>query len=407
MLNVVSAVQAEQIIAAHLPQCNNKQTVPLMEGIGLVCAETIYSAENIPPFDRSTVDGFAVRARDTYGCSQTIPAMLRLRAEILMGTAAIAPLQAGECQKIPTGGMLPVGADAVVMHEYCENYEDGFIYVGKPCGVFENITRKGDDVKTGQLVLQKGAVITSRTIGQLAALGIAKVCVYKPIRVGILSTGDEIVPYDIVPPVGCVRDINSALLTATVKECAADVKCYPIVKDEKPLLLQAVEKAVAENDVVLLSGGSSAGDRDAANAVLGQLGQVFFHGIAIKPGKPTLFAEIQNKPVFALPGHPLAAALVCRLFVLPALCAIQGTKYSPIVLYAKIKTNIPSDNGREEVIPVQIAYEKNDIFARPVFVKSGVISVLNKADGYIQIERDSEGVNQNETVKVYMFARNV
>lgn len=407
MLNVVNSEQAQQIISSHLPVFNCIETVSLSACIGRISARNVFSTENVPAFDRSVVDGFAVKASDTFGCSQSLPSVLRLTDEVIMGNAAYTVLDKGTCQKIPTGGCLPDGADAVVMLEYCEDYNDGYIYVGKPAAVYENVVRCGDDIKVGEPVLKRGTCITARSVGILSSLGIDCVTVYNIIKIGLISTGDEIIPYTQTPQIGQIRDINTILLSELLLDNGTQIKQYPIVRDDIDELTLAVKKAVTENDIVVISGGSSAGDKDAAYDVLSLLGEVYFHGIAIKPGKPTMFSVVNTTPVFALPGHPLAAALVTELFVKPAIYEMRDSVFFPITLFAKSSVKIPSDHGRESVYPVTLQYSGNEISCTPLYSKSGVISVLQKADGYIRIDRDCEGVNESQTVKVYLFARQI
>lgn len=405
MLNVVSAQEASVCIAENIQSVAQQQCVDLPSALGRVLAEDIVSKENIPPFDRSSVDGFALSATDTYGCSQDLPSVLTLRDDIQMGQYAATEITTGECARIRTGGMLPKGANACVMHEYCEEIGDGSVYVCKPVAFYENCILKGDDISQGQCLVKKGTVITSGIIGQMAALGISNPHVFRKLRVGILSTGDELVPYYDSPREGCIRDINSLLLQGIVAQHNADVKLYPIVRDNPTLLEEAVLDAISESDMVLISGGSSAGDKDASIGVLEKIGHVLFHGIAIKPGKPTIFATVDSKPVFSLPGHPLAAALVCHVFVIPALCSMMNAQYKQIELFARTHENIPSNHGREEIVPVSLYNVENSLFLKPLYSKSGVISVLQKADGYIRIARNCEGINKNTDVKVYLFSR--
>jgi molybdopterin molybdotransferase len=400
MLNVLSQERALEIILSQVSEIEkNNEDIPLLQAVSRIAAKDIDSFENIPHFNRSTVDGFALRASDTFGCSESLPAMLRFKGKIIMGEDRALSIDGGECMEIPTGGMLPENADAVSMVEYTENYGDEFRYIQKPAAPLENVIRTGEDVSKGQKVIEKGTVLRIQEIGVLSALGIDIVSVKKPLTVGIISTGDEIIPFTEKPKGSQIRDINSSLLAAAAAGTFCRSMNYPIVPDDERKLQKAVRTALDECDALLISGGSSAGEKDAVSRVLSALGTVHFHGIAIKPGKPTVFATASGKPVFGLPGHPVAAYFVFRLFVRTMLYKMLGVKQNDLCFNAVISQNIPSDHGREEIIPVSI---KNGI-ASPVFGKAGIISVLSRADGYIIIGRNSEGVLKGEAVKVYLF----
>ena len=272
-------------------------------------------AEYVPGFDRSTVDGYAVRAADTFGCSDGLPAVLTLQGEVEMGAGAKENLRLGHCIAVPTGGAIPAGANAVVMLEYTEEYGDGTIGIRKSAAPGDNLIFKGDDIYPGKIVLPKGRRINAQDIGALAAMGHTEIPVCAKPRVGIISTGNELVPVKNRPEDGQVRDVNSAMLYAWVTRFGAIAQSYGIIRDDESLLETALEHALQESDVVLISGGSSVGMKDVTCRVIEKRGRVLLHGIAIKPGKPTIFGEVDGKSVVGLPGHPAAAFFVTQIFV--------------------------------------------------------------------------------------------
>lgn len=400
MLNVVSLEIAKEIISEKLSSYTlDSETVSLKNSLGRVLYSDVVSSENIPSFDRSTVDGFAVRAVDTYGSGESIPSQLNIVGEILMGEKADMEIGEGECVRISTGGMLPKNADSVVMVENTDCTFDEFCLIFKAVSPFENVTRKGDDLKEGQIILKKGTIVSSKHIGVLASLGITHIDVVRKIRVGIISTGDELVPIDSPSEMGKIRDINTHILSALVSELGCIGTEYGIVDDNFEAILEATEKAADENDIVLISGGSSAGVRDMTVKVIADLGEVYFHGIALKPGKPTICGKVKDKAIFGLPGHPAAAYYVTLMTVKPLIESLYEAEINDSVLTCPVSQNISSNHGREEIVSVKIIDGK----AVPAFSKSGVVSALSDSDGYIIIDRNSEGLKKDDTVKVHLF----
>lgn len=399
MLEVVTPRQAKEIILSCVCKSAQTESVGLYDAAGRTAAADIISPESLPAFTRSSVDGLAVRSGDTYGCSESLPAMLEYKGKILMGQKSVPELPAGCCMEIPTGGMLPEGADAAVMEEYTENIGDGFRYVLKPCATLENVILCGDDCKKGGVAVKGGARLGSKNIAVLAALGISEIETVKPPVVGIISTGDEVVDFRLKPSGSQIRDINSVMLYSCVRENGCDARVYPVVPDDEKKLLDAVEAAVGECDLLLISGGTSVGERDAVYRVLSALGEIKLHGIAVKPGKPTVFALLRGTPVFGLPGHPAAAFYAFRLFVRPAVFKMLGSERADAVIEAVTSQNIPSNNGRCEIVSVRL---ENGV-AAPLFAKSGAVAVLSEADGYIIIDRNTEGIPKGGRVKVVLL----
>ncbi len=397
MLDVVSVEKALRILSENFGEFFSSEKVKTENTVGRILSEDVLSDENIPAFHRSTVDGFAVIASDTYGAGENMPSMLNIKGEILMGQEPSCDIARGECMKISTGGMLPEGADSVVMVEYTDSAFSGMCLCLKPVSSGENVTKKGDDVKEGDLILKKGRRLSSADIGVLAALGITEVaCVKKPL-VGIISTGDEIIDYSESPSVGQIRDVNSVLIASLLRENGCETVSYGIVKDNKNDLTEVFLKALTECDTVLLSGGSSKGERDMTAEIISERGELLFHGLAMKPGKPTILGICDGKAVFGLPGHPAAAYFVCHRLVLPFIKMLTGNIEKTKTVRLPLGTDIPSNHGREEVVAIKIADGK--IF--PVFGKSGLVSILSESDGYIIIERNREGAFLGEETEVY------
>ena len=396
MLRVISISQAAACVREQMKQMSPRtETVCLQQSLRRVLAQDIVAAEDIPAFDRTTVDGYAVIAADTFGAGASLPAELTVVGEIAMGEAPAFSLKRGQCAKIATGGMLPSGADAAVMVEHTDD-ADGvcLVYAGVSPGA--NVTKRGDDIAAGMVALQKGTTLGAREIGILAALGVYDVPVFAKPLVAVISTGDEIVTG--TPQPGQMRDVNSFLLAAALEDCGCNVRMYGAVKDQKDAITAALEDCLQTADMVLISGGSSAGTRDMTVEILGEMGEVFFHGIAMKPGKPTIFGMAKGKPVFGLPGHPLAAYFVFRLIVLTALRELLCLPPDQPRGTAPLAVNIPSNHGREEYLCVK---QQPDGTLLPLHTKSGVISVLTQADGFICIPRNAEGFAAGTEVAYY------
>lgn len=400
MLNVVSLEEAIRITEKEFSFFKiESEKLDVPEALGRVLFADIISDENIPSFDRSTVDGYVVVSSDTFGAGESMPAMLNIKGEILMGEEANVLTRSGECIKISTGGMLPEGADAVVMVEYTEKMMDDTCLVYKAVSPFQNVTRAGDDVKKGSIVIKKGTVITSKHIGILCALGITEIECTRKIKVGIISSGDEIVPVEQSVPLGKIRDINSHFLSALMKENGCLTKEYGIVKDDFDKLYNTLQLACEECDIVLISGGSSAGSKDMTASVIEKNGTLYFHGIAVKPGKPTIFGKVNNKAVFGLPGHPAAAYIIAQAVVMNLISYCRSENNSSITITAEITESVSSNHGREEFVPVILDNGK----AQPLFFKSGLVSLLSSADGYVIVPRNKEGLLKNEKVTVHLF----
>ena len=402
MLEVVSLDEARRLVGERFATFGvdaATERVALDAAIGRVLAQDVVSDEGIPPFDRSTVDGYAVMAADTFGSSDALPALLDIAGEIDMGAEPPCACVAGACLRIPTGGKVPEGADAVVMLEYCEEYGDGTVGVAKPVAPGENIVFRYDDIKPGTVLIPAGTVLQPYHIGTLASLGMSNCDVRRRVRAGIISTGDEIVDVDQVPVASQMRDVNAPMFAAAVQSSGAEAVRFPIVRDDYDSLLATVQTALDECDIVLVSGGSSAGAKDNTARVLSALGELLFHGIAVKPGKPTMCADAQGKPIFGLPGHPVAAYFMFLELAWPLLLA-ESPKQQ---VAAVVTEGLPSNHGRTELVPVRLEACGEKLQAVPIRSKSGLISQLASADGYITIDRNCEGIAAGAEVEVTLF----
>ena len=400
MLYVKTPEDVLALIKEEFSPLGQGETVSLSAAMGRILAEDIAAGEYVPDFDRSTVDGFAVRARDTFGCTDAIPAILPLQQTVQMGQGADFPLDAEACVAVPTGGAVPKGADSVVMLEYTEDYGDGTIGISRPVAPGENMIFRGDDVFPGKVILQKGRVLSSADIGALAAIGRVRVPVVKKLTVGVISTGDELVPPEVQPCPGQIRDVNSPMLEAMLTAFGCHVINYGIVIDDEALLTQKVRQAAAECDAVLLSGGSSVGVKDAACRIIESMGRLLLHGIAIKPGKPTILGKAGPKPLVGLPGHPVAAYFITKLFVLPLLGRLSGRDMTAYTVTAKVTQSISANHGRAQYHCCRLTPRDGEVWAEPIRGKSGLITTLAGADGYFCIDRDCEGLPKNAEIQV-------
>lgn len=377
---------------------------------GRVIAEDILAKEDLPPFSRSTMDGYAVRAKDTFGCSESEPALLNIVGEIAMGTSGQDySLRASKTARIWTGGELPQKGDSVVMVEYTNQLDEETIEVFRPVAPSENIIRAGEDFSVDSLVLPKGKKLRPQDLGVLSGLGITGLAAYRKPRVAILSTGDELVPPEKPLAPGKIRDINSTTLAALVEEAGAIATQYGIIEDNLETMLAACTDALKDADMILLSGGSSVGRRDFTLQVLEQIenSQVLAHGVAIRPGKPTILAQQGNKALFGLPGHAASAMVVFYLFVRPLLRKYSGLGANIGLPKIQAMTNqqVPSTIGREEFVRVRLEQQPDGQppLATPVYGKSGLLSPLIQADGLLIIDRDTEGLDQGAMAQTYLF----
>jgi molybdopterin molybdotransferase len=390
--------------------------------LGRILAEDIVAPHPLPDFQRSTVDGYAVRARDTHGASDSLPTYLNLIGEVPMGDSPAFEISTGQCVLIHTGGMLPPGADAVVMLEYTQRTGSDAqvpttsdeIEIFRAVAEGENVIRIGEDVARGQVVLAKGSLLRPAEIGGLMALGITHVEVVRKARVGLISTGDEVIDPRQSPRPGQVRDVNSYTLAALVEKSGGAPKRYGVVSDEFDKLKEAVAGALAECDAVIITAGSSASTRDMTADVIRSLGEpgVLVHGINTRPGKPTILGVCNGKAVIGLPGNPVSALVNGYLFVLPVIEKLLGALPRPkATILARLTVNLPSQAGREDWWPVRLfpfssgreGRGEGEFRADPIFGKSNLIFTLAAADGLLRIHPDATGLSAGEIVEIFLI----
>jgi molybdenum cofactor synthesis domain len=406
LFNVVTIDETKSIIDRNFSCTLSREKIKLEDSLGRITSADVGSREDVPGFKRSTVDGYAVCSRDVFGASESMESILNIKGEVLMGQAPPCSIDyPGECLYVPTGGMLPGGADSVVMIEYTQKLDDITVLVNKPTSPGENVIEKGEDISTGDVVIKKGTRLRPYEIGVLSSLGFGEVEVYRKPRVGIISTGDEIVSCSEVPGPGQVRDINTYLLYSLIVEDGGVPACYGLIRDDYNSLKAAVDKAVSECDIVLLSGGSSVGKKDQTLNVINSIenSQVLVHGISVKPGKPTIIAKAGDRIVFGLPGHPLACAVIYKAVVKYYMDRIRDFHQFVYPVRCTFAINYHKAKGREEYLPVTLNRDGDFVKAVPVFGKSGLITGFSRAWGYIRIERNLEGLREGQMVDVFKF----
>lgn len=384
-----------------------KETIPVVQSFSRILACDVKAGDDMPGFRRSTMDGYAVAAASTFGASESSPAWLDICGTILMGETPDFSIDQGQAARISTGGMLPQGADAVVMVEHTEPVDDNSVEIYKSVAPLQNVIDSSEDFKKDETVLKKGVFIRPQEAGLIAGLGYEKVEVYKKPRVGIISTGDEIIPINQTPAPGEIRDINSYTLAGFIKEAGAEPLLYSIVKDEFDDLKASVEKALHETDMILLSGGSSVGAKDYTIDVLSSMPdtKVLVHGISISPGKPTILAKSGRKPVWGLPGQVVSAMVVLKIVVIPFLNRLQGYDLENrfVRIPARLTRNISSAQGRRDFVRVRLSEDDGSLKAEPVLGKSGLIRTMVHADGLLEIKEDLEGMEKDSQVNIILL----
>ena len=386
-----------------------EETVSLEDAFGCVLNVDLTSPEDLPDFFKSTMDGYAVQARNTFGATESLPALLEITGEVSMGEADNMVVESGQAVKIPTGGMLPAGADGVVMVEYCSLLDERTLEISRAISPLENTIQPGDDFKKDAVILPAGKHLRPQDLGVLAGLGFLEVPVFCKPKVAILSTGDEMVPVSQTPRPGEVRDINRYTLGALCRNMGAVPVHMGICSDHFEPLREMVEKALPAADTVWISGGSSVGTRDFTRKVFETLPdfELLVHGISISPGKPTIIGRSGAKPVIGLPGHPASALVVAEVFMTRMLRILSGNMDARrdvhTVKQAILKRNIPSSGGREDYVRVRLEKDEENLTAIPIFGKSGLISTLVEADGLIRIDMNTEGLYEDDEVDVMLF----
>lgn len=403
-LEAVTPDEARRILA-RFPPIARQESVELVQARGRVLAEDVAVPEPLPAFDRALMDGYAVRARETFGASETAPAYLALAGRIAMGGAAPGALPEGAAFEISTGGAMPPGADAVAMIEHCREAGAAQVEVGRAVAPGENVLKAGEDLSRGAVLAHRGHRLRPQDVLALASLGIGEVEVFARPRVAILSTGDELVPVDVRPGPGQVRDANGWALAVQMEDAGADAVRLGICRDDPAQLELAVRGALGGFDALFISGGSSQGARDSTAQVLARFGPpgVLAHGIAVAPGKPTILAGAGSKPLLGLPGHPVSSLVITRLFVNPLLRALGGETGPldpfPCRVKARLARSVASKPGREDWVRVSLAGG----VAEPLLKGSGAISTALRADGLVCIPLDDEGLAAGAEVEVALL----
>lgn len=406
-LELLPPTEALNLLLKHISPHPRSEVVETVQALNRVTSNPVIAPHPLPSFPRATVDGYAVRAMDTFGANDTLPAYLNVIGEVPMGAAAPFALAAGQSAVIHTGGMLPEGADAVVMIEHTQSAAPGEVEILRAVAVGENVLKVGEDVAEGEVVLPAGIRLRPAEIGGLMALGMVNVPVSAKPRVGILSSGDEIIPPEAPLAPGQVRDVNAYTLSALVESVGGEPKRYGIIPDQIDLLRRAARLALTECELVVITAGSSASSRDLTAQVINELGSpgVIVHGVNVKPGKPTILAACDGKAVIGLPGNPVSALVIAWLFVVPVLeraLGLRSQRFRPFVS-ARLTINLASQAGREDWVPVRLISGVDGWQAEPIFSKSNLIFSLSRADGLVRIHADANGVAAGEVVEVFIL----
>jgi molybdopterin molybdotransferase len=413
-LKLVAPSDALALLRRSLPKkAPDEEIVDVLQAVGRVTAQDIRAPHSLPSFSRSSMDGYAVRASETYGASEAMPGFLTICGEVPMGVEPAFSLRPGEAALIHTGGMLPRNADAVVMLEQCERHQSEEIAILRAVPPGENVILVGEDVQEGQIVIPRGSWVRAMEVGGCMALGITKLRVVNKPRIGIISSGDEVVTPEQEPAPGQVRDINSYSLSALVGEAGGTPILYGIAPDKFDVLKETARKALRDCQAVVITAGSSASARDMTAEVIGSLGApgVLVHGVNIRPGKPTILAVCDGKAVIGLPGNPVSAMVIAGLFVVPVINQLLGLKvdHPGKTCVARLALNIPSQAGREDWVAVKLTPskgkdEKDEAWrAEPIFAKSNLIFSLVAADGLVRIPAEVTGLEADELVQVFLF----
>jgi molybdopterin molybdotransferase len=381
------------------------ESIETSRATGRVLAETVTARENLPGFSRSTMDGYAVRASSTFGASESSPAYLLVPGSVAMGQSPLVKAGPGEAVKIATGGMLPVGTDAVVMVEHTEEVDRDTIEIYKSVAPGQHVILEGEDYNKGDTVLTTGQKLRAQETGLLAAVGCENITVFRQPVIAVISTGDEVVPTGQVPGPGQIRDINTYSLSGLITEAGSRPKTFGIVKDNFEDLRQACSQALVQSDMVILSGGSSVGTRDFTIEVINALpgSELLVHGISISPGKPTILAAVGGKPIWGLPGHVVSAMVVFTKIVQPFINRICGLEHpfpETRGIPAQLSRNLASAQGRVDYVRVRLVQKDDRLLAEPILGKSGLINTMVQADGLIEIDSNTEGLDSDTPVSV-------
>ncbi len=400
---VVGLEEARRRLEGEWRPSPRVEEVGIWEAAGRVLAEEARCGVDLPPFDRALYDGYAVKAEDTFGAEEAAPVPLERLGEVEAGEWPSVGVRKGGCVRVATGAPLPPGADAVVMKEHAVE-EGRTVRIYRPVSPGENVWRRGAERRRGETLLLPGVVLSSREVGALSAAGVGRVKVYARPRVGVMATGDELEEPGRRLGRGKVFNSNGPMLCAAVASCGCQPVWLGVARDRPGELVRKIRRGLSEGEALLVSGGSSEGERDLVPSAVAGMGRLLFHGLALKPGKPTFFALVGNKPVFGLPGYPLSALLVFHLLVEPYLRRMSGLPGPPTLsLRARLLEGTEKARGREELIPVRLRLEGGELRAEVVRRGSGAITSLLEADGYLRVPREKERLAEGEEVEVFLF----
>ena len=378
------------------------EEINVSESFARILAEDVISSIDVPEFDRSVVDGYAVVAKDTGGANDTIPTILNVVGESMMGVPQNIEIKNGECVYVPTGAMLPKGATACIMIENTENVTNDKIAVYESVAEGKYVIKTGDDIKKGEVALKKGHIIKASDMGFLSSIAVNKIKVYKKLNITIISTGDELIDENDKYSFGKIRDVNTNLLLGLSKKYNLNVVKKYLLKDDETLLEETIKNAMKDSDIVISSGGSSKGKKDASSVVIDRLTSsgVLTHGISIKPGKPTITAFDKNNSTIlvGLPGHPVASAVLFKLVVINVIYKLMNVSVKEYTCEGIMTENIPASPGR---MTIQLVKVDKDYNITPIYGRSGLIHTLAIADGFIKLDTNQEGINKGSKVKVY------
>lgn len=404
--NVVTVERAKELILEKFKDFNfETEKVDILNANGRILSEDLYSSINVPEFNRSTVDGYAIISSDSHGATDSIPSILNIIGEVKMGEYTDLEIKSGDAVYVPTGGMIPKGADGVIMIENIEKMDEDTLLLQKAISKGENIIFKGDDIKSGSIALKSGRILNPEAIGVMAALGVGNINGYEKPSFSIISTGDEIIDIDEELKLGKIRDINSYTLGSAIENIGGKVLSKSIIKDNYDDLKNEVSRTLDISDIVLISGGSSVGTRDFTYKVINSFedSEVFVHGISIKPGKPTIIGKIKGKLVIGLPGHPVSSMIVFKALIEYFIYEKLGVETIIPSINAIVDHNFASSPGKTTYQMVNIKKENDKYYISPTFGKSGMISLLSNSNGFIIIDEYEEGINKGEIRKVYLL----
>ncbi len=395
---LISFNEAMEILLSSVKAVDETEFLNIEEVDGRVLAEDIIAPFDVPHFDRSAMDGYAVIAEDTFGASLHNPAILTLSGSVKIGEISSGTVERGMCFEVATGSMIPEGADSVVILEDTERTGNK-VFVYKPVFPGANITKKGADIKKGSLVLRKETFITPSKIGVLAAIGVKEIKVFRKPKIAIIPTGNEVLPLEKELQEGKVYNINSFTISSLVKENGCIPVVFPICPDEEEKLRKSIDEAL-NYDLIIVIGGSSVGERDIVMDVLERMGEILFHGIAVKPGKPTLGASVKGKLIIGMPGHPTSCLSNGYMILIPILRKIAKLPPKKFqIVKGKLDKRISVTIGRMQFLSVKLNGDK----VIPVFKESGTITSMAEADGYIEIPGNKELLERGEEVEVKLF----